>query len=94
MKIKLNSDDDSPLKIALQLCNLVVVTRSVFRRDNKYYLQVFFAECLINDMYQLYLLENDRIDISVSVLFCISGTVLRKILNFNHKYEIIFLKKP
>ena len=45
-------------------------------------------------MYQLYLLENDRIDISVSVLFFISGTVLRKILNFNHKYEIIFLKKP
>ena len=46
MKIKLNSDDDSPLKITLQLCNLVVVIRSVFRKDNKYYLQVFFDECL------------------------------------------------
>ena len=45
-------------------------------------------------MYKLYLLENDRSDISVSVLFFISGTVLRKILNFNHKYEIIFFKKP
>ena len=30
MKIKFNSDDDLPLKKALQLCNVIVVVRSVF----------------------------------------------------------------
>ena len=41
MKIKFNSDDDLPLEKLLKLCNLVIVVRSGFQEDNKYYLQVF-----------------------------------------------------
>ena len=40
MKIKFNSDDDLPLKKALELYNMVVVVRSVFHKDSKYYPQV------------------------------------------------------
>ena len=41
MKIKFNSDDDVPLKKALELYNMVIVVRSIFHEGNKYYPQEF-----------------------------------------------------
>ena len=36
MKIKLNSDDDLPLKKTLELHNMIIVVRAVFHEDTKY----------------------------------------------------------
>ena len=60
MKIKLNSDDNLLLNKILKLHSLTIVVRSVFQEDGKYCPQVFLDECL----YELQMLENDRIDIS------------------------------
>ena len=46
MKIKINWDDDLPWKKMLELCNMVVVVRSISHESNKYYQQVFSGECL------------------------------------------------
>ena len=46
MKIKLNSYDDLPLKNTLEVHNMVIVLRSVFHENNKFYLQVFLDEYL------------------------------------------------
>ena len=46
MKIKFNSDDNSPLNKVLKIHNLTIIVRSVFQEDNKYYPQVFLDECL------------------------------------------------
>ena len=40
MKIKLSSDNDLPLKKALEFYNMKIVARSVSSELNKYYLQV------------------------------------------------------
>ena len=40
MKIKLNSDDDLPLKKTLEFYDMKIVARSVSSEVNKYYLQV------------------------------------------------------
>ena len=42
VKIKFNSDDNLPLNKILKLHNIIIVVRSVFQEDNKYYLQVFW----------------------------------------------------
>ena len=46
MKIKLNPDDNLPLKKTLKLRNMIIVYRTVFHEGNKYYLQVFLDESL------------------------------------------------
>ena len=46
MKIKLYSDNDLSLKETLKLYNMIIAARSAFRKGNKYYPQVFLAECL------------------------------------------------
>ena len=46
MKIKFNSDDDLPLKKMVELQNMVIVVRSVFQEDNKYYTHFLLNECL------------------------------------------------
>ena len=46
MKIKFNSDDDSPLNRILKLHILTINVRSVFEEDGKYYPQVFLYEFL------------------------------------------------
>ena len=46
MKIKFNSDDDSPLNRILKLHILKIIVRSVFEEDGKYYPQVFLYEFL------------------------------------------------
>ena len=58
MKIKFNSDDDSPLKKEQELHNVVKVFRSVFHEGNKYNLQVLLDKCL----YKLQMLDYDKID--------------------------------
>ena len=45
MKIKLNSDDESPLK-KTEIKSMITVVRAVFHENNKYYPQVFLDECL------------------------------------------------
>ena len=45
-KIKFNSDDDLPLNKILKLHMLIIIVRSVFEEDDKYYSQVFLDECL------------------------------------------------
>ena len=45
MKIKLNSND-LLLNKTLELCDLIIVVRSVFHESDKYYPQVFLDKCL------------------------------------------------
>ena len=60
MKIEFNFGDNLPLDKILKLHNITIIIKSVFEEDGKYYPQVFLHECL----YELYMLEYDRIDIS------------------------------
>ena len=46
MKIKFNSDDDLPLNKQLKFHNMVITIRSVFKEDDKLYLQVFLDDAL------------------------------------------------
>ena len=46
MKIKFNSDDDLPLKKQLKFINLIIIVRTVFEEDGKYYPQIFLYTCL------------------------------------------------
>ena len=48
MKIKFNSDDDSPLKKPLKFHLMTITIRSVFEENGKLYLQVF-----LDDTYEL-----------------------------------------
>ena len=45
MKIKVNLDADLSLKKTLELCNMIIVFRSIFHEGSKYYTQVFLDEC-------------------------------------------------
>ena len=44
MKIRFESDDDLSLGKILNVPSLIIVTRSVFQEDNKYYPQVYLHE--------------------------------------------------
>ena len=46
MKVKFDSDDDSPLNKILKLLMLTIIFRYVFEEDSKYYPQVFLDACL------------------------------------------------
>ena len=46
MKLKFNSDDNLPSNKTLKLHMFIVIVRSVFEEDGKYYLQGFLDECL------------------------------------------------
>ena len=46
MKIKSESNDDLPLGKVLSILMCIIVAGSVFKRDNNYYLQIYFHECL------------------------------------------------
>ena len=59
MKIKFNLNDDLPLNKQLKYTTVTIVVRSVFEDDGNYYPQVYLGECL----YELLMLEYDRIDI-------------------------------
>ena len=59
MKIKFNLNDDLPLNKQLKFMTVTIVVRSVFEDDGNYYPQIYLGECL----YELLMLEYDRIDI-------------------------------
>ena len=44
--VKINSDEDLPLKKILEFLSIIIVVKSVFQKDNKYYPQVFLDESL------------------------------------------------
>ena len=46
LEIRFESYDDLPLGKILNILSLVIVTRSVFREDNKYYPQVYLYVCM------------------------------------------------
>ena len=46
VKIWFEPDDDLPLGKILSIPSIIIVTRSVFQKDNKYYPQVCLYECL------------------------------------------------
>ena len=46
MKIRFNSDDDSPLVKTLELSNMLMVIKYVFHEGSKFYLHYFLDEFL------------------------------------------------
>ena len=46
MKIKFSSDDELLLNKTKEILSMIIVIRTVFHENNKYYLQVFLDECL------------------------------------------------
>ena len=60
MKIKFNTDDDIPLNKELYFPTITVIIRCVFKKDGKYYPQVYLDECLI---------QYERIDINEGIDF-------------------------
>ena len=46
MKIKFNTDDNIPLNKIINLATITVTIRSVTKKDDKYYPQVFLDDCL------------------------------------------------
>ena len=46
MKIKFNSDDELPLNKMIEISSMIIVAKTVFHKNNKYYPQVFLEECL------------------------------------------------
>ena len=63
MKIEFNSDIDVLLNKILKLHMLTTIVRSVFEEKVKHYPQVFLDECL----YEVQMLEYDRIDVSKGI---------------------------
>ena len=49
MKIKIDSDDNLPLNKVLKFhAVIIIILRSVFERDGKYYPQMFLDGALVN----------------------------------------------
>ena len=48
MKIKINSDDNLPLNKVLKFHALMIIIKSVFERDGKYYPQIFLDDALVH----------------------------------------------
>ena len=46
MKIKFNTYDNIPLNKILYLPTITIRIRSITKKDNEYYLQVFLDDCL------------------------------------------------
>ena len=46
MKIKFNTYDNIPLNKILYLPTITIPIRSITKKDNEYYLQVFLDDCL------------------------------------------------
>ena len=46
MKIKFNSNDDLPLNKPLEFHNMTITIRSVFKKDDKLYPQIFLDDTL------------------------------------------------
>ena len=48
MKIKINSDDNLPLNKVLKFHALMIIIKSIFERDGKYYPQIFLDDALVH----------------------------------------------
>ena len=48
MKIKFDSDDNLPLNKVLKFHAVIIIIRSVFERDGKYYPQIFLDDASVN----------------------------------------------
>ena len=46
MKIKFNTDDNIPLNKTIYFSTIFIIIRSVTKKDDKYYLQLFQDDCL------------------------------------------------
>ena len=46
MKIKFNSDDNSPLNKILKFHILAIIIRNIFEKDGKYYPGMYLDDCL------------------------------------------------
>ena len=46
MKIKFDSDDDLSLNTMLRFYILPIIIRTIFKKDGKYYPQIFLDDCL------------------------------------------------
>ena len=46
MKIKFDNDHNLPLNKTLKFHNMIIVIKSVFEEDGKFYPQVYLDECL------------------------------------------------
>ena len=46
MKIKFISDGELPLNKTIETPTITIVIRAVFHKNDKYYSQIFFDECL------------------------------------------------
>ena len=46
MKMKLNSHDKLPLNKTKKIPTITTILRAIFRKNNKYYAQVFLDGCL------------------------------------------------
>ena len=48
MKVKIESDDNLPLNKVLKFHTVIIIIRSVFERDGKYYPQIFLDDALVD----------------------------------------------
>ena len=46
LKIKFNLDDKLPLNKTIDITSMIIIARTVFYENNKYYPQSFLNECL------------------------------------------------
>ena len=46
MKIKFNTDDNIPLNKIIYFPKITIIIRSVIKKDDKYYHQLFLGDCL------------------------------------------------
>ena len=46
MRIKFNSGDELPLNKTIEIPSMIIIVRTVFHENKKYYPQVFLDECL------------------------------------------------
>ena len=48
MKIRFKSDDDLPLGKILNIHVCLIIAKSVFQENDKYYLQIHLKDCFLN----------------------------------------------
>ena len=89
MKIKFNSDDQSPLNKTIDIPSMIIVVRPVSYENNKYYPQVFQDECLD----KLYTQKKQKFSIfwfaflSISVVLLIAVSIYCYLIKYKAKQK-------
>ena len=89
MKIKFNSDDQSPLNKTIDIPSMIIVVRPVSYENNKYYPQVFPDECLD----KLYTQKKQKVSIflfaflSISVVLLIAVSIYCYLIKYKAKQK-------